>query len=105
SRRGRAEEPARPEEDGQTESGSQRHDRDAAAEEKAGRVVPGVEEASSELPLPRLRPGEVVRLEDGRERQERRRGEELYERRLLGVQPVVAEREVGVTGRQVGAFV
>ena len=107
-RRGRgtgAEAAARLEEDGDEKARGERHHRQPAEEEQPVGVVPAVQEAPAELPLPRLGPREVVRCATGPHGEERRRGEQLHERRLLGVQPVVAESEVGVARRQVGALV
>ena len=103
--RGVAEAPPGLQEDRDDQARGEGHDRQPPEEEQAVGVVPAVEEAPPELPLAGFGPGAGVGLQDRPHRQERRRGQELDQRRLLGVQPVVAEGEVRVARRQVSAFV
>ncbi len=99
------EEPERHREDRDEEARGEGDDRQPPEEEQPVGVVPAVQEALPELPLPGRRPGPGVGLHGRSNRQERRRGEELHEGGLLGVQAVVAEGEVGVARRQVRALV
>ena len=103
--RGGAEPPPGLQEDRDDQARGEGHDRQPPEEEQAVGVVPAVEEAPPELPLAGFRPGPGVVLQDRPHREERRRGQELRERRLLRVQAVVAEDEVGVARRQVSALV
>ena len=103
--RGVAEPAPRLQEDGDDEARGEGHDRQPPEEEQAVGVVPAVQEAPPELPLAGFHPGPGVGLQHRPHREERRRGQELRERRLLRVQAVVAEGEVGVARRQVSALV
>ncbi len=100
-----AEAPARRHEDRDEKARGEGDDRQPPEEQQPVGIVPAVQEAPPELPLPGGRPGPGVGLQYGSNREERRRGEELHERRLLGVQAVVAEGEVGVARGQVRALV
>ncbi len=104
-RRRAAEAPLGDQEHGDHEARGERHHRKPPQEQQPVAVVPAIEEAPPELPLPRLGPGDVRGLDLGPERDERRGREQLHERRLLRIQAVVEERQVRVAGRQVGAFV
>ena len=74
-------------------------------EEEAVGVVPAVQEPLAELPLPAHRPRLVVGLDRHVHEEQGQGGQRLHQRRVLRVEPVVAELEVRVAGRQVRALV
>ncbi len=103
--RRRSEAPPRLDEHGHEQAGREGDDRQAAEEEQPVAVVPAIQKTPAELPLPRLAPRHVVLVQRRMERDEGCGREQLHERRLLGVQAVVAEHEVRVARGQVGALV
>ncbi len=95
-----------PQEDGSAQARAESDHGKPSPQKQAVRVVPAVEEALAELPLAPSRPSLVVGLEGHVAQEEKRRGsQQLHERRVLGIQAMVAGDEVAVARGQVGAFV